>query len=106
MTAKVRVHKEWFRRIKKRSCSCGNKRTDVYSWGEYRNAKWHTVEYVCQACWNAWAAKLNSHKQAAGCTFQLVGKDCKLPTWLTLNVSDIDLPASNLSDFIDQITAS
>lgn len=81
----AKVYKEYFRLISRKTCCCGQVKTNVYSWGEYRAAKWHTVEYICSNCWNHYATKLNSYKSATGCSFLLVGKDCKLPSWLTLD---------------------
>ena len=101
---KVRVHKEWFRLIQRRNCSCGKKGVQVYSWGEYRNAKWNTVEYICQSCWKDWADKLKSHTKAAECRFELVGKDCKLPDWLTLDELAVP-PKTALGAFADHIKA-
>ena len=35
---KARIHNEWFQPIKKTSCPCGCKKTEVFAWGNYVNA--------------------------------------------------------------------
>lgn len=82
--AKVRQHNEWFRLIKTRTCSCGQKKTDVYSWGEYRNASWRTIDYVCQHCFPAKAQQLLAHVKGCGCVVNLVGYRGALPDWIKL----------------------
>ena len=40
----------WFQPIKKKTCPCGEKKTEVYALGEYRSVRWNTVEHFCQVC--------------------------------------------------------
>jgi hypothetical protein len=83
--AKARQHNEYFKLIVKRTCSCGQKKTEVYSWGEYVCGKWRTVDYVCQSCFPQVVNRLQSHKDDCGCEFNLVGyRGQALPQWLAL----------------------
>jgi hypothetical protein len=100
MAVKQRQHNEWFRPV-----SLGNRKTcptckaklatiqgigNVWSWGEYHNAKWRTVAYFCRQCFaSEVAARLASHTGDCGCTINLVGKGCELPNWLTLRLPGI-----------------
>ena len=103
---KQREHNEWFRPVSlgnRKSCpSCKRKlpivpvglgltaREQVWSWGEYVNAKWRTVDYFCQECFREnVAAKLLAHTGDCGCTINLIGYRCELPDWLTLRLPDI-----------------
>ena len=80
-----RVHREWFRSIVKTTCSCGAKKTQVFSWGEYICGKWRTVDYVCEACFKpSVLPRLKAHMGECGCSFELVGKGSQLPPWLTM----------------------
>lgn len=81
----ARQHKEWFKAIAKRTCTCGQKKTDVFSWGEYVSGKWRTVDYVCQSCFPQILKRLQSHKNDCGCEFKLVGyRGQALPEWLVI----------------------
>lgn len=82
--AKVNEHKEWFRLIKSTTCSCGQKKTEVYSWGEYVYGKWRTVDHVCQSCFPRVAQRLQQHKDGCGCEFKLVSYRGTLPPWIKL----------------------
>jgi hypothetical protein len=83
--AKARQHNEWFKLIVKRTCSCGQKKTDVYSWGEYIAARWNTIDYVCESCFPQIVNRLLSHAQDCGCEFNLIGyRGTILPAWLKL----------------------
>ena len=69
---KQRVHNEWFQPISKTTCQCGEKHTQVYSWGEYVVGKWRTVLHFCQKCFKAEVlSRLVDHARPCGCTFQL-----------------------------------
>lgn len=91
--AKLRSHNEYFRTVSlgnRKSCaSCKAKLPIgevIWSWGEYANAKWHTVDYFCVACFPQIKAKLVDHADDCGCHFNLIGYGGqKLPNWLTLN---------------------
>jgi len=43
-------HNEYFQPIAKRSCNCGNKKCEMYSWGEYVRGNWRTIDHFCQKC--------------------------------------------------------
>lgn len=81
----MRVHKEWFKSIVKTTCSCGKKKTSVFSWGEYVCGKWRTIDYVCEGCFPQAANRLITHAQECGCEFNLVGyRGTILPSWLKM----------------------
>ena len=87
-----RVHNEWFRRIEKRSCPCGAKKVEVWSWGEYLLGKWRTVEHFCQRCFEPIRVKLVEHAKPCGCRFELIGYGGqKLPGWLSLDDGQLSL---------------
>ncbi len=89
---KQRVHREHIRPVAlggRKSCpSCKAKITQFWSWGEYHNGKWRTVQHFCQTCYKADVErKLVSHAMQCGCTFELVGHDLpnrELPGWIQL----------------------
>lgn len=58
----------------------------VWSWGEYVNAKWHTVTHFCKSCYRGNVQqRLIVHRNECGCDFNLVGyQGEELPEWLTL----------------------
>jgi hypothetical protein len=110
MKTKQRTHREWFRPVSlgnRKTCpNCKAKlvpsiagglnsarehewltapaRESIYSWGEYHNAKWHTVKHFCRQCWPELARDIVAHTAGCGCVVELVGKGCTLPQWLTL----------------------
>ena len=81
---KARIHNEWFQPIKKTSCPCGCKKTEVFAWGNYVNAKWRTVDHFCAACFTKRVlSRLLDHARPCGCAFALNARNgyC-LPAWL------------------------
>lgn len=89
--SKVRTHREWFRPVARggrKSCTaCGARLADdesIWSWGEYHNARWHSVADFCKECFENVRRRLVDHAGGCGCQFELVGKGCKLPPWLAL----------------------
>jgi hypothetical protein len=62
----------------------------VWSWGEYANAKWRTVIWFCERCYERRVlGRLLSHKWECGCEFNLVGYGGeKLPEWLTIDATN------------------
>jgi len=40
----------WFQPIKKTTCDCGEKKTEVWAWGKYIRNRWHTINHFCQKC--------------------------------------------------------
>ena len=97
MATKVREHNEYFRTVslsKRKSCqNCGEKlppNEQIWSWGEYQNGKWYTVQYFCINCWDKGyhnpKERLIEHRRPCGCIFNLKGKSGRnLPHWLTLD---------------------
>lgn len=68
---KQRTHNEWFQPLKKTTCSCGKRRTQVFAWGEYVAGKWRTVAHFCEACFaKEVVTRLVDHARPCGCTFQ------------------------------------
>lgn len=90
-TPKIRTHNEWFRDISlnnRKSCpTCGTKKAgQLYSWGEYKYAKWHTVKHFCEYCYETEVKKpLLEHADPCGCQIELQYRGYgKAPKWLTL----------------------
>lgn len=78
-------HNEWFRPVSKTTCDCGQRKTQVWSWGEYVVGKWRTVKWFCESCFpDRVRDPLKSHSGPCGCTITLVAYHCTLPEWLTL----------------------
>lgn len=86
MAKKLRVHNEYFQPIVKTTCPCGEKKTQVYAWGEYIRARWCTVDHFCQACFSTRVIpRLVSHAGDCGCTFKLSARSgYSLPDWLKM----------------------
>jgi hypothetical protein len=85
--SKLRSHNEWFQAIAKKTCPCGQKHTQVYSWGEYSRARWFTVDHFCEHCFQSRVIpRLVGHAGTCGCTFNLVARSGHgpLPVWLTM----------------------
>ena len=87
---KVRTHNEWFRPVflsGRKSCpTCHCKLRDlesIWSWGEYRYAKWRTVKHFCCQCFRREVlAPLMAHTDDCGCKIEFCGQGCSLPVWL------------------------
>lgn len=82
--ARQRIHNEYFRSLKKTTCDCGEKKTQVYSWGEYVRVCWRSVAHFCVKCFATRVLnRLITHKGECGCGFELVWKGSgKKPEWL------------------------
>lgn len=89
----VREHNEWFRAVTlggRKSCpSCDHKLESgesIWSWGEYRYAKWRTVLHFCKNCFATRVQDpLLDHAGPCGCTINICMKgSVKKPAWLTL----------------------
>ena len=86
------VHNEYFRTVLlggRKSCpQCKVKLCDgekIWSWGEYHNVRWYTVQHFCKQCWHEVQARLRQHSWQCHCTYNLVRYGAeRLPTWLTL----------------------
>ena len=82
---KPAIHREWFMSLVKRSCPCGKKKVACFGWGEYRNARWRTIEHFCQHCFPAIVQKLIRHAASCGCSFELVARSGHmLPDWIRM----------------------
>jgi hypothetical protein len=83
---KVRIHNEWFQPIAKKTCPCGERKTEVFSWGEYVSGKWRTVDHFCQACFvERVQSRLIAHAGDCGCTFALNARSgYTLPSWIKM----------------------
>ena len=47
---KATVKNLWVQPIVKKTCTCGQKKVETYSLGEYINAKWRTIDHFCAHC--------------------------------------------------------
>lgn len=89
---KQRIHREWFQQVSlghRKSCpECKAKLEQgesIWSWGEYINAKFRSIQYVCKSCWPDVQAKLQNHASNCGCTFELVTRwGVTQPAWMQL----------------------
>lgn len=89
-----RVHREWFNMLVKTKCpDCGTRNTTVYSWGEYVRAKYRAVRYFCDSpeCHTPIVEALKQHQRECGCQFELVGKNCQVPSYLQDRLLEINL---------------
>ncbi len=90
MATKQRIHREWFRPVSlgnRKSCpDCHAKLHNdcIWSWGEYVNGKWRTIQYFCRGCFPSIQERLLWHGEGCGCIFELVGYHCLLPLWISL----------------------
>lgn len=84
--SKIRIHNEWFMPIAKRTCLCGQKKTEVFSWGEYVIGKWRTVDHFCQSCFvERVAVRLSEHAGPCGCVFALKARSgYSIPAWIKM----------------------
>jgi hypothetical protein len=91
-----RTHNEYFMPTVRKACpgGCNKKRggvkNTVYAWGEYRNAKWRTVDYFCEKCFTSRVlTSLLPHAAECGCTFEPRPRSgYSLPEWLKLPMQD------------------
>lgn len=90
--AKQKVHREYFTQVQRgnrKSCSqCKVKLPQgegIYSWFEYHNVRHYHIQDFCINCWDQVRERLQEHSNPCGCVFELVGYQCILPTWLTLD---------------------
>ena len=81
-----RIHNEWFQPIKKTTCQCGCKKTQVFAWGEYSYAKWRTILHFCQECFvSRVQVALVQHAGGCGCSFQLNARSGhSIPEWIKM----------------------
>ena len=84
---KQRVHNEWFNKVKATTCECGTKKTEVWTWGEYVNARFRAILRCCAACFKERVLpRLKAHTDDCGCTFELkpTTGSGPLPAWISL----------------------
>lgn len=85
--AKPDIHNEWFQKLVKTKCPCGQKKTEVFAWGEYVNGRWTTVAHFCQACFvRTVQNRLINHARACGCAFEIKARSGNgpLPEWIKM----------------------
>lgn len=84
MATKERIHNEWFMPIIKTACPCGQKKVQVFAWGEYARANWRTVDHFCSFCFNERVLpRLVTHAKDCGCIFEFKARSgYSLPAWL------------------------
>jgi hypothetical protein len=83
----MKTYNAWFQPIKKTSCNCGAKHTQVVSWGEYSpRATFRTVEYICENCFpTRCLARLASYANSIGAKIKMNARSgYTLPNWLKL----------------------
>ena len=97
MKKKIRHHNEFFRSIalgNRKSCPTCHIRLDGYpilSWGEYRSARWYTVDHFCHRCIKRVVLdRLISHVGPCTCIidFQWRGVGAH-PDYLPIQISEI-----------------
>lgn len=89
---KIRQHNEWFRPVSlnnRKSCPCCKTKLTqgelIWSWGEYRYAKWRTVKHFCRQCFiKEVQTPLLSHGSDCGCQINLIVMSLDTPDWLSL----------------------
>ena len=89
-----RNHNEWFRAVLRGGRkTCSNCRQPlpegelIWSWGEYRNARFRSIRDCCVSCWPTVARDLRLHTSGCGCTVTLCSAGSgKLPDWMTLEL--------------------
>lgn len=84
--SRLRIHNEWFMPLAKRSCPCGQKKTEVFAWGEYHCAKWRTVDHFCRTCFEHRVLnRLIAHAGPCGCVFELKARTgYSIPDWIKM----------------------
>lgn len=76
MTTPIAIKHLYFRQVMKRRKSCPNCRTkteEVYSVGEYVNAKWRTVQYLCGNCTKDFLFRVKEFEKRQTCIITFVG---------------------------------
>lgn len=77
----------WFQPIKKTTCPCGEKKTEVWAWGKYISNRWHTINHFCEGCL---IGRVLHWIKASGGNNQYVFKarqGYSLPDWLHINAT-------------------
>jgi hypothetical protein len=88
MAKKIRTHNEYFREIvSEKYCRYCDRKTQVYSSGEYFNVRWKTVLHFCEHCYEKRVkGPLIDHAEPCGCKVVLNWKGfIPKPEWLTLD---------------------
>ncbi len=67
---------------------------NLFSWGEYKYAKFRHIKDVCKACWPELAKRLQEHKGDCGCEFELVACGASKPEWMKLEETCPTSPSS------------
>jgi len=95
---KVRTHREWFRPVSRGnrkscpSCKCKLEAGEwIWSWGEYRHAKFRSIKDVCKNCWATVRKDLVAHTANCGCSVELVCTGAVKPAWLQLESCDLSV---------------
>lgn len=81
---KIRIHNEYFQPLVKATCPCGQKKTQVFAWGEYSRGRWFTVDHFCQQCFSRRVIpRLLNHAGDCGCKFHLQARTgYSIPSWI------------------------
>ncbi len=79
-----KVHNEYFQPIAKRTCPCGRKKTQIFSWGEYVAGKFRKIDHFCQDCFSYRVIpRLVNHAEECGCSFRIQPRSGHIiPSWI------------------------
>jgi len=82
----IRIHNEWFMPVKVRTCPCGEKKIDVFSWGQYVFGKYRKIDNFCKSCFKTRIIpRLSAHANDCGCLFKVNARATyKIPPWIKL----------------------
>lgn len=104
MSRRQRSHNEFFQTTVRNRCDCGLTSKDRqakgldpqgYIWGEYHNAKWRTVQYVCQSCFSGVLHQLKAHTDPCGCTVNFCARSGhSIPDWIKSGEDTCNLKAA------------
>lgn len=89
---KEKIYNIFFQPTVRKSCHCGSNskrgapKHTVFACGEYINAKWHTVDYFCQQCFQTRIVpRLLQHMGEWCCKIAIRARSgYSLPDWITL----------------------
>jgi transposase len=78
----------WFQPLVKTRCLCGRKHVQVFGWGNYVAANWHTVLHFCSECFhkmviqNSWIVSMRNQ----GYTFKACARrGYSLADWIKVS---------------------
>lgn len=86
MVKNKRIHNEFFMPLAKTTCPCGQKKTEVFAWGEYVYGRWRTIAHFCQCCFVRQVQdRLIIHAKSCGCAFNITARSGhSIPSWIKM----------------------